>query len=152
MALIFGTERFHDVERELYRITRTAWEEVGDNRDAMPLDVNWHAFRRLEDSGCLLVVTARDAGRLVGYVIHVVVPSLHSQTHLIAKDDAHYLAPDYRQAWNAFKLFRLAERELRARGVSAISYHQKVRGDLNKGALFERLGYALQENIYTKFL
>jgi hypothetical protein len=100
----------------------------------------------------LLVVTARDEDVFAGYVIHVVAPSVHYRTHLIARDDAHYLTPAYRQAWNAFALLRATERELADFGVSAISYHQKVREDLDKGPLFERLGYALQEKIYTKFL
>lgn len=152
MALIFARERFPDVEAELRDLIVPHWHEVGDHRDTLKLDVDWAAFRSLEDKNMLLVVTARHDCQLVGYVIHVIAPSLHYRPHLIARDDAHYLAPEHRKGWNAIRLLRAAEKELVALGVSAISYHQKEREDLNKGIVFKRLGYEPRERIYTKYM
>ena len=51
------------------------WEEVANNKDTIPLDIDWERYRALDDDGSLHVLTARDDGELVGYVMHVIAPS-----------------------------------------------------------------------------
>jgi GNAT superfamily N-acetyltransferase len=83
--------------------------------------------------------------------MHVVAPSTHYSI-LVACDDAHYLKPEYRKGWTGIRMIRAAEEMLRDLGVKTISYHQKTRPDIDKGAVFERLGYELTERIYMKVL
>ena len=147
--MIFAKEPFRDMEAELAELAPDHWEEVG--RPDIPLDINWGLLHILEDAGALHVLTARDDGELVGYVIHVAAPATHYNI-IQACDDGHYLKPEYRKGWAGMRMIRAAEEMLRDLGVKTISYHQKTRPDIDKGAVFERLGYELTERIYRKVL
>lgn len=152
MALKFARERFTDFQHEMGDLIRQHWREIA-NPDTPALDMDWGSYGLLERADMLPCLTARtETGELVGYVLHVTANSLHYRTHRFANDDAHYLRPDHRMGWNAVHMFQAAEAMLIEEGVNSISYHHKTRPDIDKGVIFERLGYRPVERIYTKIL
>ena len=146
--ITYHVEHFAAVEPEIRRLVDRHWQEVRDFDD-VPLAVKWERFRIMAADDAVLVVTARDGKKLVGYIVHLVVESMHYDL-LVAHDDAHYLHPDHRKGWTGIRLIRACEAALKARGVDLIYYHQKIRSDLNKGKVFERMGYAATEILYAK--
>ena len=151
MSLAFRVELLDAVRPEMTGLIERHYEEIRDE-DTPPVDINWPFFEHLEASGNLLIVTARDGEILAGYVFFVVAPLPHYRTHLAAHDDAHYLSPEYRNGWNGVRLIRAAEQALKEKGVSRVSFHHKNRADINRGAVFKRLGYAPVETIWSKRL
>lgn len=150
MALIFRVETLATVELELRSLVEDHWQEIVDDPDAMPLDIDWNLYRKAEADGQLFILTVRDE-KLVGYVAHFIHRLPHYRWCLCARDDAHYLAPEYRKGGIGARMILEAERYLKLRGVEMISYHTKL-GDLDRGPLFERLGYAATERIHVKRL
>lgn len=144
----FARERFVDVEGELQALADRHWSEIRESAFP-PMEMDLPVYRKADAAGSLAVFTARTEGMLVGYVMHWIFRAPHYPIR-IAQDDAHYLAPEYRKGWNAVRLFRFAEEQLKAMGVKQISYHHKTRIDLDKGTVFERMGYQPVERIYRK--
>jgi GNAT superfamily N-acetyltransferase len=143
---------FSEVRADIERLMWAHWEEVAGNKDRVPLDPSWDQFEMLDKAGMLHVLTARHGHEMVGYVVHIVVRSMHYRSLMQAHDDAHYLAPEHRRGWTAVKMFRAAEEMLRRHGVNAVSYHTKNREDIHRGPVFTRLGYKPVETIYFKLL
>lgn len=150
--LTFQKESLRAVRPEMETLIRRHYEEVVSNPEVTVLDPDWERFEFMEDAGVVHTLTARVEGALVGYVVHLVVPSLHYRGLIQAHDDAHYLSPEYRKGWAAIKMLRAAEEMLMEVGVDAICYHTKERADIHRGPVFARLGYKPQERIYTKFI
>jgi GNAT superfamily N-acetyltransferase len=148
----FQEEPFSEVRADIERLMWAHWEEVAGNKDRVPLDPSWDQFEMLDKAGMLHVLTARHGHEMVGYVVHIVVRSMHYRSLMQAHDDAHYLAPEHRRGWTAVKMFRAAEEMLRRHGVNAVSYHTKNREDIHRGPVFTRLGYKPVETIYFKLL
>src|SRR5262249_35716557 len=125
--------------RELYGDTRPEdYPTVGD------------MFERMDNAGLFKMFTARDAGRLVGYVNFMVAKSIHPGPSWIeARHNSVYVRPEYR-GWIPIALLKFAEKELAAMGVSAISFGTRL--DRPLGKLYERMGYKPIEIIYHRVL
>lgn len=111
------------------------------------LDKNVPVLRKLEELGALQVMAARSNGRLFGYLVSVIGPSL---------DDVHKL-----QAWHTIffaspliknlgmNLQRAAAEALRARGISEVQMRTGVRGLGPRLATFyRRLGAEEMGSLY----
>ena len=146
--LTFQRERIQDCFEDIKPLVFEHWEYVTDHE--WPVDIDWPTFFRLEDTGILRVMTARDGDKLVGYALFVLAPALHYRNKLLAHDDAFYLAPAYRKGGNGFQLFRAAEAMLREAGVDRIVCHEKLKVPLE--AFFIRLGFHAAERNWFKDL
>lgn len=108
------------------------------------------AFQSAEDAGRLLFLTARDDGKLAGYVIILIVQHPHATGLRVAEVNGLYLQPDYRHAWNAHELVGFAHATLRGLGVDLVYQSSKVNHDI--GALFLQMGYQASEVLWCKHL
>jgi hypothetical protein len=100
---------------------------------------NLALMRKLEISGNLQVVTARSNGRMFGYLMTVISPSLESPDITTAIHTTFYASPD--APGLGLKLQRAALGYLRGRGVDEVFYRSGPRGSGPRmGALYRRLG------------
>ena len=125
------------------------YEEIAKYKD-IPLEVDLETYARIEAAGGLRCYSARDAGRLVGYVIFFVKNHPHYASTLFASQDVLYLDPDYRKGMTGLRLIRFADRQLEAEGVQVVTQHVKTYADF--GPLLERLGYEKVETVYMRRL
>jgi hypothetical protein len=149
----YQQERFVDLMPELPEIFYKHWNDIALDKDVIPLDPAWDEYMRLEALGMLHIVTARDAGRLVGYVFSLVQPHLHYKKSLTAWTDLMYLRREYTKGFGIFRyagLIRHSEKMLRDLGVQKRYLMTKVYHDLTP--LFARLGYRFIEKISAKLL
>jgi GNAT superfamily N-acetyltransferase len=129
------------------RLARAHWEELGLDLD-LPLAPNIAKMKQMEDLGMWKVVSARENGLLVGYLLAVVSPHLHYCTSApMFMVDAYYIAPSYRRGTGT-KLIRAAEECARTLGAIKIYITCKVHRDHSK--LFHALGYRLSDYAFTK--
>ena len=124
--------------------------ETGSGLPGMPLQVNWVVYERLADLDRLLCITARDAGRLVGYLVFVISDSLHHAQVQVAEADVMWIRPAYRRGMLAVRMLAMAEQKLRDRGVDLI--YAKTSLKLDVGALYRRQGFDPIEIVYRKDL
>jgi hypothetical protein len=144
----FQVETWDQVRAEASVLWADHFQEVGQDPKRMPLNPDLMKCARLASLGMLHIVTARKNGVLVGYHASIIDNLLHYRTTLAAESDLYWLAPPYRNGRNALRLFQEVERSCKARGVEILYDATKVY--LDRGELFEHLGYKLIEKRYSK--
>ena len=114
-------------------------------------DPDWETYAKLEEAGRLHIFTARVAGELVGYSVHIVAPNLHYKRSLQAVQDILFVHPAHRRGFVGYKLIRFADSELEAFGVQ-VSYHHSKATHPALGRLLERQGYELIDFLHGRRL
>jgi hypothetical protein len=126
------------------------WEEVAPHRDIQVLDPDWAVYETLERFGRLWVLSARDRGRLVGYIVMTLSQNMHYRKLKMATDDIHFLHPDYRRGLTGYRMLVLAEKAMAELGVGKCVFRTKFL--LDHGKLFERRKFVKEDIIWTKML
>jgi len=148
-GLYYQAELVSDLWEEATPLLEAHWREVAHYQDiALKPDVETYA--KLQAAGQLRCYTARDCGRLIGYVVFFVRPNPHYATSIQAHQDVLFVALDYRKGMVGVRLIKFAEQRLRAEGVQVIYHHAKRTNKV--GELLKRLGYELVDEIYAKRL
>jgi N-acetylglutamate synthase-like GNAT family acetyltransferase len=150
MSVTFAIETMDQVLDDMAWLWDIHWQEIALDKVKVPLNPDVDTFWALEKSGLLLIVTARDGEKMVGYHVCIVRPHLHYKHSLTAYADMYFVHPDYRQGMTGVRMFKFLEAELRARGVERIYQGTKIHKDM--GRLFERLGYKETERLYVKWI
>lgn len=144
-------ESLYDIARELTPLFVKFWKESG--RKEISLDPDWSGLLRLTAAGSLRVVTIRDAGCMVGFMLNVVQPHPFYKSTLHGTTIAYWLDPLYRSGWFPVKFLRRNIAFLREWGCKRIF----IAADLlfqngRAGALFKRVGYEPHEMHYAMVL
>ena len=126
------------------------WAEIARHQDEIKLNIDYDTYQKLEVAGVLHIATARDDGKLVGYIASMVCPNLHYSDHLMANNDVLYIHPVYRSGSTFVKLLRFTEKYLKELGVVNFYVHMKLSHDFSK--LLERYGYTEIERNFEKQL
>jgi GNAT superfamily N-acetyltransferase len=113
---------------------------VGEAPDNFPRK-NIALMRRLDEAGFLSVVTARVNGRMMGYLMTILAPSLESETTTTATQTTFFATRDAKNMNLGLKLQHAAIEAARRRGADEVLMRAGVRGAGPKmGALYRRLG------------
>jgi len=130
-------------------------ETMANHEDALPLfkehaaltdrspdayyALNLPLLHKLDEMGALQIVSARSNGRVFGYLMTVIGPSLEAEDKLTACHSAFFASPLVKNL--GMKLQRVAADALRARGVSEVQMRAGVRGAGPRlGAFYRRMG------------
>lgn len=96
-------------------------------------------MQKLEDIGCLQIMTARCNGKVFGYLMTVIAPSLESTETVTSVQTTFFASPLFKGLGG--KLQRASIEALRAKGVNEVQFHAGVRGSGPRmGTLYRRLG------------
>lgn len=149
--ITFAIERFADVYEEMYPLLVEHYDEISQHKEqGFPLEPQADAYQARENAGQLLMVIARNSGKIVGYFIAIIAPALHYQSCLTCSPDIFYVKGEYRRDGTAMGMFQFVEATLRHRGVKAWMVGSKVAHDVTK--LFEHLDMKPFEVTYVKWL
>lgn len=143
-------ENFRPFLEEVKPLLQGHWDELALDKDKVPLDPQYDEYLNYDAQGKILVVTLREAGKLVGYFIGLIAPGLHYKTCLTYKMDIFYVHPDARGQGGGVVMVNFLEQELKRRGVQRALMGAKCHK--NAGWLFEKLGYDMIEIYYSKWL
>ncbi|WP_448207289.1 GNAT family N-acetyltransferase [Azospirillum sp. sgz302134] len=123
-----------DAEKLLNAHLVAVGEAPGDwRRKNLPL------LRALDDLGALQIMTARCNGRMFGYLMSIIAPSLESPDVLSAQHLTFYADPDCKGL--GIRLQRASIEALRKRGVHEVFLRAGIRADGPRMApLYRRLG------------
>lgn len=114
----------------------------------MPYRLDFPLYRHLEATGQLYILTAREAGLMVGYLMFKLARHPHYPI-LVAWEDAHFLAKPWRKGllnpW--FRMVKLAHRVAKDHGAVEFVMHEKETKPL--GPLFRRLGARRSDALWT---
>ncbi len=102
---------------------------------------NLPLMRRLYDAGAMQIITARCNGRMFGYLMTLIAPSLEMSGKVSAANTTFYADPSFPGL--GMKLQKAAIHAMRERGVDEVVMQAGVRGSGEKiGAIYRRLGAA----------
>ena len=100
---------------------------------------NWPLFEAIESVGAMQIMTARSNGRMFGYLMTIVAPSLVENGRVAATHTTFYADPSFPGL--GMKLQRKALESLKERGVDEVVWEAGKRGDGPRlGAMYRRLG------------
>lgn len=120
--------------------------------DGLDWDPDIEKARAMESAGRILVLTARKAGKIVGYLLYLLDTSFESKTVLLAYQNVFFVRKKHRGTLGA-RLYDIALEKLRDRGVKAEVLRSGVRARGPKlRALFERKGAVLMGSLYYLWL
>ena len=134
---------------QLKQVIGEHYEELSVTKE-FPLDPAWDKYENLWKQGALKIVTVKNDGVLIGYIIYFITPHLHYQTCLTAVEDIYFLKKEYRKGRVGLKMFKFADALLKEQGVNRVIYNTKVH--LDNTALFEYMGYKFIDKVFTKLL
>lgn len=144
-----AVEPLHAISRELTPLFVRFHQEQG--KDGVELDPDWDALLRMTVQGGLRIVTVRQDGVLVGFILNTVGAPLFYRGTLHASTIAYWLDPALRSGWFPIKLMRRNVELLREWGVKRAFIAVDVRfKDGRMGKVFERLGYHIHETHYAQ--
>lgn len=135
---------------EMEPMWQAHWEQVALNRDKIKLKVDMDAYAEYERQGALHLLVVRDNGKVIGYHLSIIRTHLHYKDSLNAFTDVYYLDKAYQGSTVGVRMFKEVEKTLKARGVEKMFTGTKT--SLDRGALFEHLGWTLTEKLYTKWI
>ena len=70
------------------------YDEIAQFKGVQKLDPDWETYDALEKTGKLWVMTVRDRGIMVGYIVMVISRALHYRNLIMATEDIHFLLPE----------------------------------------------------------
>lgn len=145
--LTFQQEVLSAIWDDLMPLLNEHWKEIAHYPD-IPLDIDRGTYERLEANDSIRLYTLREDRELVGYACFFIINHPHYRSSKQAQQDVIYIAPKARGVGKQF--IKDCDEELRREGVQVVSHH--VKAAHNFGPMLERIGYELQDLIYTRRL
>lgn len=146
MTVTFAVERFADAFSEAAPLMEKHWTEIARNKQLLTLNPDVKRYELLADA--LLLITARDEKRLVGYFLWILVTHNHYQHVLVAEEDLHYLLPEFRRGLTGYLFVKKACEAAEQRGAKLLMMREKL--GHQHPALMKRLGFAATDITYTR--
>lgn len=150
----FSLEPYSDaLIEEMLPLWQAHYDEVAHFKD-IPLDPNLAVYAGIAANGNLRIFTARqwsESGiNLVGYQVFFLNANPHYKTSFQAVQDILFLDESVRKGMTGYRFIKWCDAQLKAGGVQVAIQHVKAKHDF--GRILERLGYGLQDLIYTRRL
>jgi hypothetical protein len=137
-GMTFQVEPFNDWLRDARSLFDEHLVQVGE----APGDwqhKNIALMRKVHDAGAMQIMTARANGRMFGYLMTIISPSLEHADRTVAAHTTFFASPD--APGLGLKLQRAALAALKERGVSEALMQAGVRGAGPRlGTIYQRLG------------
>jgi GNAT superfamily N-acetyltransferase len=149
MTIAFATEKVRDAYRDAKALTQMHFAEIAPYQDLFELNPDLEGYEKMERAGALFTITARDDSVLIGYFLMIVRAHPHYKHVKTAVEDMKFVHPHYRGG-TGMKLIRYAENLARDLGCKVILQRSKAKS--GHGAMYERLGYELMDEVYSKRL
>lgn len=140
-------EPWTDFWRDGAQLIYNMYKETGEG---IPFDPDVSGYGDLYDKGRLLVLTVRDDGTMIGYVIFVVLQHFHSRTWRAAFEEGLHLTQEYRKGTLGIRMLAFAEMVLTELGVRRVYLTERPQVAVDK--LYLRRGYKLVARQWAKNL
>lgn len=146
-GMTFQEEPFETVWRDAKRLFAQHCSDVGELSDEFTRK-NITLLRRLDSLGMMQIMTARSNGRIFGYLVTILGPSLEDADLRVATQTTFYGSPD--ASGVGLRLQRASVLALQARGGKwNVIQRAGVRGSgARMGALYRRMGAEEYGHLY----
>ena len=136
--IVIREESFEDFYRDSQKLFAEHLTLVDQHPDAFR-HKNLELFRVLDQIGAMQILVARSNGRVFGYLMTIISPSLENPEGKLAAHATFYASPEFPRLGRHLQL--VARDRLRERGVHELVLRAGVHGDGPRmGTLYRRLG------------
>lgn len=123
--------------------------EIATYPEVERLQPKWSDYLQLQHMDMLEVFTARRGGKtLIGYSFFLVTNHMHYADLRVAVNDVFYVHPDFRRGPTPLRFLRYMRTTLKDLRVRKITF--SCREGNNLCAILERLGYRLEERVWSE--
>jgi len=149
MPLSFHVEDVDTFARDGAEIFPRHFNELSLNRDKIPFGLDFDLYRHVEQQKMLHILTARLDGKIIGYVLSLVVTHHphNKDAGPYSTTDMFYVLPEHRNG-TGVKLLMENERRLKALGVKRMAISTKLK-DAHLD-LFSKLGFEATDLVFHK--
>jgi hypothetical protein len=148
VSLVYQVEPLRLVWDDIIRLSRLHWQET-EAAQVEPLNPDKERYLHYNDIGYHRQYTARnEQAKIVGHAGVYISESMHTGVK-IANEDTWFMQKEYRKGWNAIRLLRFVEKDLKALGVKE-GYITAKLTNIDAGRLMELRGYKHYANEYMK--
>lgn len=135
---------------EIVALGEAHWHETMEYyRGKQPFKPEFERYNQYDKLGWLITFTVRDEGRMIGYSLIYVTPSMHTQ-QTIATEDTIFLLPEYRKGRNGLRFHQFVETELLNLGVKEIIVTAKPGSAACR--ILDYMGFQVINHQYSKHL
>ena len=153
MTVLSKEEYSEKLIEEMLPLWKAHYDEIAHFKD-IPLDPDLEVYKAIAKAGNLRIFTARqwvvNGIALVGYQVFFLKANPHYKTSLQAVQDILFMDESVRKGLTGYRFVRYCDGKLKDDGIQVVYQHVKSRHDF--GHLLERLGYELQDVIYSRRL
>lgn len=154
-TITYQIETFDQVIAEAEKIFQEHWDEIASHKEDRHLKPNLEVRRLLQSKGRLVIATAREAGRLIGYIDWMVYHDPNSSETLTCETDVYFVEDRPNRALVMLAMIRKSLNHMRKMGVTYARPRTKFKTEgLGRGAgpIWRALGFKPNEVIYSKIL
>jgi hypothetical protein len=152
--ITFQLETWKQFFADAPKLWERLWGEFGEKFKSEPgqekMEPDTDAYDRLDQFGRLLIVTARDDGKLIGYATSAIQQHPHFTSTKVGFGDTNYLDPAYRKGMTGVKLFRMTEKIMKELKVQRYFLPVPEVGGFE--IIAKRLGFKPEHTIYSKWI
>ena len=123
------------------------YKEIGDSSLEPHLDLP--LYQGFETGGNLPILTVREDGKMIGYVVVFVKQHPHYK-ELCGFEDAYFLSSQARKRGVGREMIEKMLEHLKARGVKKVFFHSKKKSSHKE--LFTTLGFGHSDEIWARKL
>lgn len=137
---------------ELVYLYPEHWEELALDKEypEAALDPMWEVYEQRDRDGQVLLVTLREAGKMIGYFLGFIAPGLHYRKCLTCHGDIFRVVYEARGRMGGKRLMRAVLDECKRRGVSRVFLGEKLHAPC--GELFAAFGAQPVERIHSLWI
>lgn len=125
------------------------WKETEMYRHGQEFKPIFERYNQYAKLGWLFHFVARDEGKMVGYSLIYLTPSMHTQKS-IATEDTFFLSPSHRKGRNGIRFYRYIEQEMFKKGAFEVVFTAKMTNSVGK--ILEYLDFQRVAVQYSKQL
>lgn len=131
-------------------LVRDHWQEVALNKGLMALRPDVDRYEVLERAGMLFILAAVAGSEIVGYSVNIVDRHLHYSDLTVCSNDVLFVAKSARSGGLGPRLILRTEKEAKARGAQMMLWHAKPTPELTLKDLLPKMGYGVQDILFSK--
>lgn len=149
-SVTFQRERWSDFYHDGKELFPLHWREIAVNQEKIVMDVDGERYAEMEKMNLLYLLSARAAGKMIGYLMAFVNPHFHYKSAgCMSFTDMYWVRPEFRNG-TGLRLFVRWEADMRKLGVCQLITSTKLHQDHSR--LLEALGFVWTDKTLVKVL
>ena len=132
---------------EMLRMSKEHWEFAGSRTDIRKLNIDVDVYLTAARMGRLVIGTARDRGRLIGYLMMAIRNDIHATETMVAESAFYYVEERPIRGLILRRIIGLVLTELKRREIKFIKFHTRVHKSI--GPMLELMGFRPDTVVYT---